>query len=385
LQVSLFTENKTGRLVKINNMLGEEYSFLPDDLPTEWSWSNNIWKLLAEATAALGSLNGAGKYLPNPRLLLSPLQRREALISSRLEGTYTDPEQQLLFDFDIFKKDQDEQTIENLKEVSNYRKALNYYFESKDKLPISKRLIRSLHKILLDSVRGGTREPGSFRKVQVMIGRPARFIPPPPHLYNQLLNNLEEFIHTKKDIHPLIEAFLVHYQFEAIHPFRDGNGRVGRIMLAIMIAEGCNLSHSWLYMSPYFDANRDEYIDRLFRVSADGQWEEWIEFCLRGVVQQAKDAEERFVRLMGLSKEFKERINRVGGSHRLYNIVDDLFIAPVIQTASHARQHDIAYNTAKQDIHRLIQVGILSKSESMTRPVTYVSDEILRIIFEGII
>lgn len=377
-----FTKNKTGKIIKIDGLAGESHAFIPDPLPLRRNFSETTWRLLADSSAALGSLNGVGKYLPNPHLLLSPIQRREAQISSELEGTITNPRQQLLFDFDMLdnKDIEDEQ---GLREVSNYQKALNYFIDNQDKLPISLKLIRKLHEILMQGVRGFDKEPGQFRRIPVQIGRPARFIPPPPNNYKQPLYELERYIHAKKNIPPLIDAFLVHYQFEAIHPFRDGNGRVGRILLAIMIAEGQGMTHSWLYMSSFFNAHKDEYLNRLFQISADGQWDEWVNFCLEGVVQQAQDTEKRFDRLVYLSRDFKERINQVGGSHRLHAIADNLFVIPVVQPARLAEQYSINYRTARSDIDKLVKVGILSEVPD-TRPMTYFNADIFSLIFEDI-
>lgn len=385
MDLNNFTERKTGQVVSINGLAGSTHAFIPAPLPLERDFSKPIWQLLVDASTALASLNGIGKYLPNPQLLLSPLQRREAQVSSKLEGTITNPHQQLLFDFAMLDEEErvGEENQQDLLEVSNYRKALNYYFENSEKLPISLRLIRSLHEILMQGVRGQNREPGRFRRVPVQIGHPARFIPPPPEAYKEPLYDLEKYIHEEKQINPLIDAFLVHYQFEAIHPFRDGNGRVGRILLAIMIAENCKLTNSWLYMSAYFDAHKDEYINRLFNVSSDGQWEEWIEFCLKGVIQQAHDTENRCDRLITLLKYYKEKINAFGGSHRLPAIVDDLFIVPVVQPARLAEKYSVSYPTAKSDLDKLVELNILAKW-SDTRPMTYVNGDIFGLIFDDI-
>ena len=176
----------------------------------------------------------------------------------------------------------------------------------------------------MEGVRGSDHNPGQFRTAQNQIGRPARFVPSPATRLPAQLNDFEKYLHADRVYDPLVEAFLVHYQFEAIHPFMDGNGRVGRLLLAILIQEWCGLSEQWLYMSPYFDANRDRYIDHLFSVSTHGTWEAWIEFCLRGVAVQAQDTQRRCERLLDLHKDFHERLREVGGSVRLSAIVDDL-------------------------------------------------------------
>jgi len=379
MDISKFTDKKTGRLEKISG-INVTHCFVPNELPPRWKVSDRLWPLIVEARAAIASLNGIGKHLPNPQLLLNPLQHREAQLSSQLEGTITDPQQQLLFEMKLPLSEKDDENISALREVSNYRRALLYHLKNKKGLPLSLRLIRELHGVLLTGVRGGDHDPGNFRRVQVQIGKPARYVPPAFNLVLPLLDNLEKYIHAELKYDPLVNSFIVHYQFEAIHPFRDGNGRVGRLLLAIMIADGCNLSHNWLYMSAFFDANRDEYIDRLFNVSARGDWDGWIEFCLHGAIKQAQDTELRCSRLLDVSGKFKERLNNVGGSHRLTAIADSLFTIPVIQIPVISETHNVSYPTAKSDIEKLVEAGIL-KELTDQRPKTYYSEEIFELIY----
>jgi Fic family protein len=288
-----FTQNKTGELVSITGVASLNHAFIPYPLPPHWAWPTRLWPLLLEARTSLAKLDGIGKHLPNPQLLLRPLQNRESLRSSSLEGTYSTPKQQLLFQIDPQYPSSASDPANADREVYNYGRALRLYAENQYELPISLRLIRELHKVLLEGGRGADRRPGEFRKTQNQIGHPARFVPPPPNYLPECLDNFEKYLHQESPYDPLVNAFIAHYQFEAIHPFQDGNGRVGRLLLAIVIKEWCALSDPWLYMSAFFDENRDEYIDRLFRISTEGDWEGWIEFCLRGVVFQARDTENR--------------------------------------------------------------------------------------------
>ncbi len=375
MDTSQFTENKTGELVKITDMIGENWAFVPHDLPQNLELSNKIWSLLVTAFHHIGALNSAGRYLDS-RLLMTPLRRREAQLSSRLEGTITNPAQQLLFDYEDISETR--RTPSEFVEVANYRAALNYYDEQND-LPISLRLICDLHRILLTDVRGENKDPGKFRRLPVSVGE--NYIPPPPGRFEPALYAMEEFIHSTKDIHPLIQAFLVHYQFEAIHPFQDGNGRIGRILLAIMIAETCNMPEIWLYMSPYFEANKEEYITRLFNISANGEWEQWLEFCLKGVIQQAKDTEERCGRLVELTKTFHELIGKVGGDERLHRIVDILVASPIVRTSRLSRAQGVAYSTAKRDIDKLVEAGILVELDTLSQK-TFISLEIFELIYD---
>ncbi|MEZ4601429.1 MAG: Fic family protein [Syntrophotaleaceae bacterium] len=381
MDTNKFGPQKSGELYPIQGVSGATHAFIPAKLPINWKWPEKLWPLLVEARTALASLDGVGKHLPNPQLLLRPLQNREALRSSSLEGTYSTPEQQLLFQIDPQYPKSEADPVNAQREIFNYGKALRLRFEAHDDLPLSQRLIRELHKILLDGVRGSDSEPGEFRRVQVQIGRPPRFVPPPHHFLKDLLDDFEKYLHSEKQYDPLVESFISHYQFETIHPFRDGNGRVGRLLLSLTIAEWCNLSSQWLYMSSYYDSNKDEYIDRLFNVSSKGDWKGWIEFCLKGVVETAKDTEGRCDKLLKLGHSYKERINEVGGSYRLQMILDDLFISPVVTIPWIAKKHDVTYPTAKSDVDKLLSAGILIEFSDAPQK-TFYSPEIVQITYQ---
>jgi Fic family protein len=184
-------------------------------------------------------------------------------------------------------------------------------------LPLSLRLIRELHKILLTGVRGREKAPGAFRRVQVAIGATRQFVPSPRDRLMPCLDALEKYLHVKHSSYdPLVDCFLVHYQFLTIHPFMDGNGRVGRLLLALMLHRCCGLSKPWLYLSEYCDKHRDEYMERLFKVSTESAWDEWIEFCLRGARTQAEETIVRCQRLLKIREDFMDRIENVGGCPR---------------------------------------------------------------------
>lgn len=376
MNIEEFDEGASGSLVQAGG--GRvDHAFLPDPLPPDWQWPERLWPLLRDAHIALASLDGVGRYLPNPDLLLHPLQQREAQQSSRLEGTYTDPEQQMLFQLDPTAPDSEEDPRNEFKEVYNYKRALQ--LQDNTDLPLSLRLIKRLHEVLLEDVRGAERQPGQFRQVQNLIGKPPRYVPPPPGRLEQCLDEFEHYIHAEHALDPLVEAFLLHYQFEAIHPFRDGNGRVGRLLLSIMLADWCDLSHQWLYMSAFFNRRRDEYIDRLYAVSTDSDWEGWIRFCLNGVIEQTEDTENRCDRLVALNSEFHDRIEAIGGSHRLGMIVDDLFNQPVVQITKIRDEYDVHYNTAKSDVEKLFEAGILAEfADASVR--TFAATEIIEVI-----
>ena len=248
-------------------------------------------------------------------------------------------------------------------------------------VPFSQLLIRELHRTLLEGVRGSDSHPGKFRDCLVQIGRPPRFIPPPPFYLPELLENYEKTAQSPTRMYdPLVDAFIMHYQFEAIHPFEDGNGRVGRLLLSLMIAQWNDLSNQWLYMSSYFDANKDEYIERLLRVSTHNDWTGWIQFCLTGVIEQAKDTEYRCDRLVQLSASYRDRVTSLAGSWRLQNMVDALFLRPVISISSAAKHYNISYPTARSDIEKLLSAQILQEIPN-SYPKTYFAPEVFDITY----
>jgi Fic family protein len=289
----------------------------------------------------------------------------------------------MLFEVDPVVPESADDPANAAREVLNYGEALRAGLEMiRDGMPFSQTLIRGLHRYLLSGVRGSDSNPGTYRRVQVQIGRPPRFVPPPPFYLPERLENFEQIARRDERLYdPLVDAFIMHYQFEAIHPFEDGNGRVGRLLLALMITQWCELSNQWLYMSEYFDTNKEEYLDRLLRVSTHNDWNGWIRFCLEGVVTQAMDTEQRCNRLLRLAASFKERLQNIGRNVRLQNIVDQLFIVPWVQTSSLAVQYGVIYHTARADIDRLRKIGILQELTG-ARQKTYYAPEIIQIIYE---
>ena len=377
-----FTPFATGKLVAIPNGPPDvRFAFVPDPLPPKWEWPGDLWKPLLEARKCLSSLDGTGKHLPNPEILLQPLQGREAQLSSQLEGTITDPQQQVLFQADPRYPTSKSDPNNAFREVFNYRRALRLRLDGENDLPLSLRLIRELHTVLMDGVRGSDQTPGEFRKIQNQIGWPARFVPPPPEQLDETLNAFENHLHSESSFDPLVRAFLAHYQFETIHPFRDGNGRVGRLLLSLTIAEWCSLSSQWLYMSAFFEKRKREYMDLLLGVSTHGAWEPWIHFCLEGVVAQSIDTEKRCDKLLALHRDFHGRLK--GGSVRLSKLVDRLFSSPVITVNQYKSEFDVTYPTARSDLKKLEVHGIVTQLEKMDI-ITYYCLPIYRITYEDV-
>lgn len=386
MDVKQFAENIPGKLVELSSIRGVTHSFIPDVLPPEWAQEKELYKLIIEANTELARLDGIGHHLPNPQLLITPLHHLEAQMSSALEGTVTHPQQQMLFDMELDEVVHDPEKRSDLQEVSNYKTALRIRTSEYGKLPISLRLVKGLHSILMEGVRGENKNPGEFRRLPVQIGRPARFVPPPANEVLRLMDNLEKFIHLDTPQYdPLVKAFIVHYQFEAIHPFSDGNGRVGRLLLSLMIEEYCHLSNQWLYLSPYFKKHRSDYLDNLLTVSTKNDWISWLEFCLLGVIEESKNTQSRCEKLLRLSRTFHELLGQCGKNNaRLMDIVDSLLDFPTITLPYLQKKYDVSRVTAYKDVQCLIDLGIVTEASFRSgRAKVYLSTLIFNVIFEG--
>ncbi len=322
-------------------------------------------------------LEGIGRNLPNPGLLLRPIEDREALQSSRLEGTYITAKEFLLFDLD----DEEIDKRGDWKEVNNYRRALQFGLHSS--LPLCLRLIRDLHNILMTGIGRGDMTPGDFRKSQVAIGQNQRFVPPPHTELSQCLSDFEGYLNASTAPDNLIHCFLCHYQFETIHPFTDGNGRVGRLLLALMFHRLCGLTKPWLYLSDILERQREEYCFALFDVSASGNWTGWLELCLKATIDQAKETIGRCEKLNSLRVEFTNLASGCGGNARVLQIVELLFQSPFLRITNLATALSISYPTAKSDCERLAACGILQLLPTVN-PATYYSKQIFEVAYDGI-
>jgi Fic family protein len=378
MEIRLFCDSPPGKLVPIE---GKEHAFVPDPLPPTWQLSERLWPDVTEALRVIGVLDGIGRVLPNPAILLRPTEDREAIQSSALEGTYATPKELLLFELSPPEPSANTDATNRFREVYNYRRAIQHATISS--LPISLRLIRELHNLLMDGVRGHQKNPGEFRTVQVAIGHDRRFVPPPPQVVPVCLDRLEKFIHAESSIHPLVDCFLVHYQFEAIHPFTDGNGRIGRLLLALMLQRAGQMSKPWLYLSDFFEKHRDEYIQGLFRVSTNADWENWVKLCLRATIAQGNATISRCERLLAVNDRYKRQLQDTGGNVRLQMILDQMFVHPFAGVADVARRLEVTYPTAKSDLEKLADAGILKLLPGHS-PKTYYAPEIFGIAYENI-
>jgi Fic family protein len=383
MDISKFGEKSPGKLIEISGVPGVTHAFIPKHLPPDWNWPERLWPLLMKAREELARLDGVGKHLPNPQLLLTPLQNREAQRSSSLEGTFATPEQLALFEMAPNDTSLEKDTLEATQEVSNYGKALRFRDETQQQLPVSLRLIRVLHKILLEGTHRSNAIPGEFRRGQVIVGSSARYVPPPVNLLAGCLDHFEKYLHQPKKLDLLVEAFLVHYQFEAIHPFGDGNGRIGRLLLAITTQDWCGLSGQWLYMSAYFDTHKDEYIDRLFSVSTNADWEGWVEFCLKGVIEQSIDTQQRCSLLLDLRETYKQQLTDAKSPARLSLLMDGLFTNPVATASGVMQKYHVSHPTARADLDTLCKFGILKEVQlKQRRQKGYFCPDIFHITYE---
>ena len=329
--------------------------------------------MVATAREELARLDGIGRTLPDPELLLRPLQNYEAIRSSSLEGTYASAEELLLYELAPTEPAGVSDRANEWREVSNYAAALRRGTALLQSLPLSLRLIRAMHDVLLTGVRGRDRAPGEFRRTQVHLGTNRRYIPPPPNELSGCLDDFEKFLHESDEIDPLIRAYLAHYQFEAIHPFVDGNGRVGRALLSLCAYQWCGHSRPWLYVSPFFDRHKDEYIDALFAVSTHGAWERWLSICLRATIDVCRDAVARCDQLRRLRDDYHAKADRAGG--RVHALIESLFSNPIIRVTDATRRLNVTYPTAKTDIGKLVDLGILTVLEG-TSPKAFYAPEI---------
>lgn len=356
-----FTRDSPGRLLRIEE---GAWAFVPNPIPRRLACDDSTIQLVERAGIALGRLNGIVQAIPNPDLLVRPFLGREAELSSRIEGTHANQRDLLLLKI----KPEALRDEADAREVDNYIRALENGLKLLKKLPVSLRLIRELHKKLMHGVRGGDRRPGEFRRVQNFIGRPgqslaqARFVPPPVTEIGACLDDFEKSLHEPSELPFLVRLALVHYQFEAIHPFEDGYGRVGRLMLPILLCEKNLLDKPLLQLSAHFEQNRGQYADLLLAVSQRGAWLEWVKFFLHGVEQQAEGAVKLSRSLLALREDYRDRIGQMKGSVQALRLVDSLFsIYPGLTIPNAQSYLGVTYPTAKAAVRKLIAAGILDE------------------------
>ncbi len=353
-------------------------AFRPATVPRSVDLSTDTVLRLSDADRALGRLAGAGRLLPNPHLLLQPYIAREALASSRIEGTQASLSE-------VFDAQARNKPAGPVREVTNYIAALEHGLGRLATLPISKRLLCEVHEILLANARGQERRPGEVRTSQNWIGSPdnrpetAVFVPPSVDDMQTSFDDLERFLHEDTSIPPLVKIALIHYQFETIHPFLDGNGRLGRLLIAFLLVEQQLLPQPLLYLSAYFERRRSDYYDRLQAVRERGELREWLDFFLAGVTEQAIDAVTRAERLVDLREGYRLRL--VGDRSRAVEVVDLVFQNPVLTTTRIARALDTSLQGALNHVRRLESEGIVTEAMGVPgRSKRWVSLEVFNVL-----
>lgn len=357
-------------------------AFVPDRLPPQLQWAPRLLQLLSQADQAIGRLSGEGGHLPNPLLLVRAFVRKEAVVSSRIEGTQSTLDDVMASEAGAHV----ERDPEDLREVANYVAAMEYGLQRLETLPLSLRLVRELHERLMKGVRGDTATPGEFRRSQNWIGPPgcalpdAAYVPPPPDQMHEALHDWEEFLHDRS-LPPLVQIGLAHYQFEAIHPFLDGNGRVGRLLITLFLVERNLLPSPLLYLSAFFEQTRQQYYHHLSAVQQRGDWENWLEYFLRGVALQCGDALQRIERIQTLLKGWRSMVADLP-SRTPSSVIDLMAANPYCSVRRIARELGVAFTTAQRAVKKLQKLDILSVTTQARRDRIFCARDMLRILEE---
>lgn len=375
-------KNAFGKVVSVKNTLGEQYNvFIPDPLPPKIKFDDELVLILSKAEEKLGKLSGIGLTLPSPNLLIIPYLRKEAIMSTRIEGTRISLQEVLLSE----AKEEEEKTPD-AREVVNYINTVNYALKQIEESPIDLGLIRNMHKILMKGVRGNEMAPGEFRLVQNWIGSKlskvseATFVPPNPEEVPKLMKQLIDYLNTEHPVPVLVRCALMHYQFETIHPFCDGNGRIGRSLITVYLCKKKKIIKPLLYISEFFEKYKTQYNELLLKTGETGEFEEWIKFFLKAVEVQSDDALSRAHKLLTLREEYRKKILNETQTADILKIIDSLFSNPFITIAKATKISEVSYPTAKKYIHKLIEHEILTETKRLQREKTYVSHEIYEII-----
>jgi Fic family protein len=370
-----FTAPAAGRVIRA---AGGYDAFVPAPLPPEIDYDSGLVLALSRADASLSELSGLGRLLPNPHLLIGAYVRKEAVLSSRIEGTTTDLSELLKDEAgaELPSRDPDD-----VREVRNYVRALEYGVNRLQGLPLSLRLVREIHERLMSGVRGDRATPGEFRRSQNWIGAPgskpdtASYVPPPVDEMQICLNEWEKFLHERDQMPELVQCALIHEQFEAIHPFLDGNGRVGRLLITLFLIERERLSQPLLYLSAFIERYRQEYYELLQGVRTRGDWRSWILYFLRGVEQISKGGVERSGRMLQLRERLRAR---VPGKRYATQLLEKLFENPYVTVAGTAKLLKVTVPTARQAIERLVDAKVLTETTGRRWGRLYLAKSILK-------
>jgi len=360
---------------------GKYLAFVPEKLPPKFEYNSQIVLALSKADSTLSKLSGAGLLLPNPDLLVIPYLKKEALSSSRIEGTRISLSDYFLTEAKGIEKEDIEAT-----EVGNYLKSMNYALKKIENEPISVELIKEMHKRLMKGVRGNELIPGNFRPVQNWIGpkntkiQDATFVPPPQEEVEKLINELIEYLNKYDEMPLLIKCALMHYQFETIHPFCDGNGRIGRSLITLYLCKKNKISKPLLYASDYFEKHRREYYEILLNTNKTGNFEDWIKFFLEAIKVQSEDALERTIKIQRLREEYQVKTKNHKQAVNLLSVIDMLFMNPFVQISQIALNLKITYPTAKKAVENLMKLKILKPVGESERNKLFIAHEILDVV-----
>jgi len=384
-----FTDSSAGRVIQVGKGEGAYWAFVPNSLPPEIDFDPKLVKVLADANLALGELAGLGRTIPNPNLLINPFIRREAVLSSKIEGTQTQIEH--LYAYEAGQLDipgfEPKPPEPDVQEVVNYVNAMKYGLNRLEEFPISKRFIREIHKILMQGVRGQHKTPGEFRRWQNWIGSSgdtptrAAFVPPPVEEMKAALDEFEKYLHEKDDPYPLlVRLACIHYQFEAMHPFLDGNGRIGRLLITLLLIQWELLPQPLLYLSAYFEKHRQEYYQHLMKISTQGAWREWLIFFLKGVKEQSQDAIARAKALQDLQLHWRERCRQSYRSINVLKAIDLFFFTPLWTITDMQKVLAVDFKSAQRSIESLEKEGFVREITGKKYRKIYAAEEVLNVI-----
>ena len=358
------------------------WAFVPPPLEPDLTLEMGLVRRLSDADRGISELAGIARTLPNPHLLIGPFVRREAVLSSRIEGTQASLSDLLYFE----AANVGEREVPDVREVSNYVRALEYGLDRVRDLPLSLRLIREMHQKLMEGVRGQSQAPGEFRRSQNWIGPPgstlmnATYVPPHVIEMNRALDQFENYLNGPSELPPLIRIAMIHYQFEAIHPFLDGNGRIGRLLTTVLLCTENLLPQPLLYLSAFFERNRENYYRLLLGVSQKGDWGPWVSYFLEGVSYQARDAIDRSDDLLNLWKGYRAKLQGARASVLLLQLVDGLFSYPALTNRSASERLGVTPRSTQINIEKLQSAAILTEVTGQKRNRLYVAPEIIEII-----
>lgn len=366
----------------ITNLSGDAayQSFRPSPLPPELNIDDEMLSLLTGATKAIAKLDTLATYIPNINLFVSMYVRKEALLSSQIEGTQATLE-------DVLDPLIDENTNRNVADVVNYIKATEFALDRLTTLPLCNRLLKETHAVLMQGVRGQEKSPGNFRTSQNWIGsqgssiKNARYIPPNPQDMTDAMSDLEKYMNNDDSLDVLIRAALIHYQFETIHPFLDGNGRIGRLLITLFLMEKKVLHSPALYISYYLKLNRVEYYDRMSEVRAKNNYEQWVRFFLLAIKESSEEAAETILRLNVLHNKNVSVIDGLGRQGKTSRLIFDYIEKnPIIDIGKTSHELGISFNTASSHINRLVEQGILVQMNNSERRRVFAYEEYLSIL-----